>query len=122
MFKILLVEDQPHNLRLMEQVLQDIRPEPEIHTARSGEEAIEKTTKETYNMILMDLALPGVDGIEAAGHIRQVRDYADVPIIAISAHVPLKETRQCLRIFDAYITKPIDEELLWGVLEKWMGD
>lgn len=122
MFKILVVEDQPHNLRLMEQILSDISSEVEVFTAKNGEEALEKVLHDVYHIILMDIALPGMDGIETTKRIREINNCRNTPIIAISAHAMYDDTLIFEQVFDAYISKPIDEEKLLFVLEKWMGD
>jgi two-component system, cell cycle response regulator DivK len=108
---ILLVEDVEDSRYFM-------RLELEQHgyrviEAEAGEKAVELALSERPNIILMDLSLPGIDGLEATRQIRRDDDMHKVPIIAVTGHqetdfrMGAKESG-----FDAYVTKPIDMDCL----------
>ena len=108
---ILLVEDVEDSRYFM-------RLELEHHgyrviEAEDGEKAVELALRERPNIILMDLSLPGIDGLEATKQIRRDDHMHEVPIIAVTGH---QETDFRLGAkesgFDAYVTKPIDMDWL----------
>jgi CheY-like chemotaxis protein len=108
---ILIVEDNPANLMLAGAVLR--RAGHRITEARSAEEAIERLRVATPDLILMDVQLPGQDGLELTRRLKAAPTTGDVVIIALTAHA-MKEDRQ--RALDAgcdgYIAKPINTRTL----------
>ena len=116
---ILLVEDVEDSRYFM-------RLELEHHgyrviEAEDGEKAVEVALGERPNIILMDLSLPGIDGLEATRQIRRDDHMHDVPIIAVTGH---QETDFRLGAkesgFDAYVTKPIDMDWLIELISRLM--
>lgn len=107
MTKVLVVEDTPTNKDL---VLEILNGEGfNTHGAEDGAEAISKTQKELYDLILMDIKLPGMDGTEAARAIKSNCAYKDVPVIALTAYAMKGDKERILTAgFDDYISKPID--------------
>jgi two-component system, sensor histidine kinase and response regulator len=105
--KILVVDDQPINVHLLKRMLE--RENMEVRTAQSGQECLDQVEQETPDVILLDVMMPGMDGIEVCQRLKQSEDFKAIPIIFISARSS-KEGR--LEGLDSgavdYITKPID--------------
>lgn len=107
--KILVVEDDEVNLMIAEHVLN--REGFDVTTVNNGEEAIEIIGKESFSMILMDIEMPIMDGLEATPIIRGMNNGMHIPIIALTAHhVPEKIEEFKEAGMDDHIVKPIDAE------------
>ena len=105
---ILVVEDNPDNLKLLAWALQDAGYE--FAAVDSAEKALALLEEEVFDLVLMDILLPGMNGKEAARRLRRDPRFASLPIIAVTAHAT-KEEEQRIRDcgFTAIRTKPIDE-------------
>lgn len=105
--KILVVDDQPINVHLLKRMLE--RENMDVRTAQNGQECLGEVARELPDIILLDVMMPGMDGIEVCQRLKQNEDTKAVPIIFISARSS-KEGR--LEGLDSgavdYITKPID--------------
>jgi two-component system sensor histidine kinase TorS len=117
--KILLVEDNEVNATVTRAFLEKM--DHEVITVTSGEAAVEEAKSGDYDVVLMDISLPGIDGIEATKRIRQAP--ADggrpLPIIAMSAHVFQNEIAQHLDAgMDAFLGKPVSPERLAETLSE----
>ena len=120
--RLLLVEDNPANQKLTTYILQDRGHTVEI--AGDGHEAVFLTERNRYDAILMDVQMPGMDGLEATAIIRR-RDGENrrVPIIAMTAHAMSGDRERCLAAgMDAYISKPINAREVIGLVESVAGD
>jgi two-component system cell cycle response regulator DivK len=105
MTKILVVEDNPINMELVIELLSS--KGFTVHTAIDGEEAIRKTEKEVYDLILMDIELPGKDGVEVTKIIKARSK--NTPIIALTSYAMKGDKERFLSAgFDDYISKPLD--------------
>ena len=116
--RILLAEDNPANQKLAGYILQDRGHLIEI--AGNGQEAIYLTEQNRYDVILMDVQMPIMDGLEATAMIRK-REDGDrrVPIIAMTAHAMRGDRDRCLAAgMDGYIAKPISPPELIGLVER----
>ncbi len=110
--KVLVVEDIALNQLLMKTLLDDFGFEREI--AENGRVAIEKLQSNVYDVVLMDLQMPEMNGFEATDHIRNVMKL-DVPIIALTADVTTVDLAKCKAVgMNDYIAKPVDEKLLYS--------
>ncbi|MFV8342986.1 CheR family methyltransferase [Flavobacterium sp. XS2P39] len=110
--KILVVEDMPLNQLLMKTILDDFGFERDI--AENGKIAIEMLRTKSYDIILMDLQMPIMNGFEATDYIRNTMN-SKVPIIALTADVTTVDLTKCKAVgMDDYIAKPIDEKLLFN--------
>ena len=109
--KVLVVEDIALNQLLMKTVLDDFGFERDI--AGNGKIAIEKLKAKTYDVILMDLQMPEMNGFEATEYIRNVMKLT-IPIIALTADVTTVDLAKCTAVgMNDYLAKPIDEGLLY---------
>lgn len=107
MKKILIVEDNEINLKLIRTVLK--AKGFLLAEARDGEEALKSLTSERPDIILMDIQIPKVDGLEATRRIRGMDDFKDRPIIALTAHAMEGDREKILEAgCDGYIAKPIN--------------
>lgn len=102
---VLLVEDDPDNTALAQQVLSFYGAE--VHTAEDGWQGLEILNTLTPTVMLVDLAMPHMDGWELAEAVRSNPELATIPIIAVTAHaMPEIRERALASGFDGYITKP----------------
>ena len=110
--KVLVVEDIALNQLLMKTILNDFGFECDI--ADNGKSAVKKLGENEYDIILMDLQMPIMNGFEATEEIRN-KLKLKIPIIALSADVTTVDVAKCKAIgMDDYIAKPIDEKLLYN--------
>jgi signal transduction histidine kinase/CheY-like chemotaxis protein len=108
--KVLVVEDIKLNQLLMKIILDDFNFKYEI--AENGKIAIEKLETESYDIILMDLQMPEMNGFEATEHIRKTMN-STIPIIALTADVTTVDVEKCIAAgMNDYISKPLDEKIL----------
>ena len=115
--KVLLVEDTEDNRFMMRRLLE--MTGYQVLEARDGQEAVDTTKHEHPSLILMDLSLPVIDGLEATRLIRHLPQLSDIPIIAVSAHERADFQREAIDAgCNAYVTKPID----YVELEKLIGE
>ncbi|MCP4396834.1 MAG: response regulator [bacterium] len=118
---ILLVEDNIINQHLISEIL--INSNVRITVASNGLEALEKLKDSDYDLVLMDIQMPKMDGYETIREIRRSPRYQDLPVIAMTAHAMKGVRAQCLEAgMNDYITKPIVTEQLFTVLTKWLPD
>lgn len=119
MKRILVVEDQELNMDLLVQLLED---EYEILTATDGAAGIELAERERPDLILMDLSLPVVDGWEATRRIKANDSLKHIPIIALTAHAMVGDAERARACgCDDYLPKPLDEDLLFRKLDRFLG-
>jgi two-component system cell cycle response regulator DivK len=114
---ILIVEDNDKNMKLVRDVLQ-----AKGYTtleAVTGEDGVRLAAERKPDLVLMDIQLPGMNGIEALGVLRANPDTAHIPVIAVTASVMQQDRKQITEAgFDAYIGKPINlKEFLQSVRE-----
>jgi len=117
--KILLAEDQPINRKIVIGLLK--RYNWQIISAENGEEAVEKFNNESFDLVLMDVQMPKMDGFEATKQIREqeVISGKHIPIIAMTAHAMKGDKEKCLESgMDYYITKPVDSQELISLIKK----
>jgi len=119
--KILLIEDKISNRKTIEIYLRSRVGKVEV--AENGKEAVDLFTENQYDMILMDLQMPIMGGIEAAQHIRTIeadRSYR-VPIIAFSANYFSSDKETSIEVgMDAYISKPFQSKTLFNLMEEYI--
>lgn len=119
MKKILIVEDIEINLDLMVQLLED---DYELITAGDGVQALEAARKDCPDAILMDMALPVMDGWEATRRIKADPQLCHIPVIGVSSHAMSGDAEKAREAgCDEYLTKPVDEDLLYSILDEYLG-
>lgn len=110
--KVLVVEDMALNQLLMKTLLDDFGFERDI--AENGKIAIEKLARKSYDIILMDLQMPEMNGFEATEYIRNTL-HSNIPIIALTADVTTVDVAKCKAVgMNDYIAKPVDERILFS--------
>ena len=117
---VLLVEDQIINRKIVIQLLG--RKGYKVSIAVNGKEAVEKTKKERFSIILMDVQMPVMDGFEATKQIREYEKSEKIhtPIVAMTAHAMKGDKEKCLAVgMDYYISKPVNPEELYNTIEKF---
>jgi PAS domain S-box-containing protein len=121
--RVLLVEDNEINRQIASELFDSVGLL--FDEAHNGKEAISKVFQkgpEYYNIILMDLQMPEVDGHEATAQIRENPVYNSIPIIAMTAHAMNEEKERCLREgMQDHISKPIDAITMFDTIHKWIN-
>lgn len=116
--RILVVEDIVLNQLLMKTLLEDFGFQMDI--ANNGKIAIEKLSTRSYDIILMDLQMPEMNGFEATEYIRNTLN-SQIPIIALTADVTTVDVEKCKAVgMNDYISKPIDDKLLYSKIIKFL--
>ncbi|MCP4266677.1 MAG: response regulator [Candidatus Brocadiaceae bacterium] len=118
--KILLVDDDMRNTYALSKELIDIGLNVEM--AKNGQEAVDLLEKDhSYEMVLMDIMMPVMDGYEATERIRKMQEYRDIPIITLTAKAMSDERNKCMEAgASEYLTKPIDLDKLMSLLRIWL--
>lgn len=121
MIAIMAVDDNEANLKLIFALLEE--HVAKIVLASSGQKAIEEANKQAFDLILMDIQMPEMDGVAASKQIRTSKLNAFTPIIAVTAHALEGEREKLLSEgMDDYLTKPIDEQMLEKMLTNWAAN
>jgi polar amino acid transport system substrate-binding protein len=116
---ILLVEDDEINQQVAREMLESYGIK--VSLAENGKEAIAMVKREHFDGVLMDMQMPVLDGVSATREIRKDPQYADLPIIALTANVMVSEQNEILAAgMNDHIGKPIDPDHLVAILAKWV--
>src|SRR6185437_7237860 len=117
--RVLLVEDNEINQEVAIGQLEDA--EAFVDLAENGEVALRMIADNDYDVVLMDMQMPVMDGIEATRIIRSNPRYESLPIIAMTANAMASDRMLCLEAgMNDHIAKPIDPDQLFGVLLRWL--
>jgi two-component system cell cycle response regulator DivK len=118
---ILVVEDNERNLKLLRDVLEYAGYD--VRVARTAEEGITLAVSDPPHLVLMDLQLPGVDGVEALGRLRENPRTADIPVVAVTAQAMKQDRERALRAgFDGYVEKPISVRAFPDQIRRFLSD
>lgn len=118
--RVLLVEDEPINQQVARMLLEDVGLVVEV--ANDGREAVTKAEKEAYDVILMDLQMPVMGGLEATSAIRSLPQHARTPILALTASAFAEDRQRCLAAgMNGFIAKPFEPEQLFEALLSQLG-
>jgi len=120
--RVLIAEDQPHNMRLIQQIVEDMDEQIYIIKAATGQQVLHEINIKKADLILMDVALPDMDGVQLVKILKASQETADIPVIAVTAYAGYNEQQQLREVFDEYVSKPIDEDELVSIIKKWIGD
>ncbi|MGD9972754.1 MAG: response regulator [Desulfatirhabdiaceae bacterium] len=118
--RILLVEDNPVSQKMAYITLQKFGFDVDL--AENGRQGVSKLMENLYDMVLMDIQMPEMDGLEATRRIRNLEgDLCHTPVVAMTAHAMAGDREKCLEAgMDDYISKPINRDILLQVLNKWL--
>jgi PAS domain S-box-containing protein len=119
--RILLAEDNPINQKLAVVLLQ--KAGYSVDAVENGVQALEKVQSNQYNVVLMDVQMPEMDGLEATQKIRtwEKETGKHIPIIAMTAHAMQGDRERCLEAgMDDYVTKPLEPKVFFSALDRWL--
>jgi PAS domain S-box-containing protein len=118
--RILLVEDEPINREIASALLADAGLI--IDTAEDGQQALAAAQRQGYELILMDVQMPLMNGLDATRAIRRLANYRDTPILAMTANAFAEDRRECLDAgMNDFIPKPVRPEELFGKVLEWLS-
>ena len=119
--KVMLVEDNPQNMKLLEMLLRS--KSYVLLKACDGETALDMATREQPDLIVMDMQLPGMSGIEVTKQLRQMPVFHHTPIIALTAYAMRGDKERFLEAgCNAYLSKPISTRELPGIIDKMLQE
>lgn len=117
--KVLLVEDEPVNQEIGRELLEDAGLQVDV--AENGLVALQKISDKAYDLVLMDMQMPGMGGLEAARAIRSQLHLNDLPIVAMTANAFVEDRAQCMAAgMNDFIAKPVEPENLFAIVAKWL--
>lgn len=120
--KVLIAEDNEVNMFLSKSIVGQIAPDSIIIEAVNGEQAVEKYLECMPDLILMDVQMPLLNGIEATRRIRSMQEHFHVPILALTAGAMNEEREKCLEAgMDDFMTKPVVKKTMGLMFSKWVG-
>jgi len=119
MKRILIVEDNETNMYLIRFILR--KSGYEVIEAGTGEEGVELAIKEKPDLVIMDIQLPGIDGLEATQRIRNSEVNEELPIVVLTSYAMVGDKEKALKAgCTGYIEKPINPETFMAEIEKYL--
>ncbi|MES2412427.1 MAG: response regulator [Pseudomonadota bacterium] len=119
--RILLAEDNDINQQIACELLEDAGFSVEV--AVNGQVALEMVQQSHYDLVLMDMQMPVMDGIDATLAIRRISRLHEMPIVAMTANAMAEDRQRCLDAgMNDFLSKPIDPDGLWRMLIRWIPD
>lgn len=118
--RVLAVDDNPANLRLVSELLKGLGAQ--VDTANNGQQALDICADKTFDLILMDIQMPGMDGMETTQKLRQQESSGRrTPVVALTAHaVNEQKARLLLAGMDDYLSKPVSDMELRHLIDRWV--
>lgn len=117
--RILVVDDEPINREIGRDLLEDAGLRVDL--AADGPEAIERIRTTPYAFVLMDMQMPGMDGLECTARMREMPAGATVPIVAMTANAFPEDKARCLAAgMNDFVSKPVDPDVLFEVVLHWL--
>ncbi|MBH9552927.1 bacteriohemerythrin [Inhella gelatinilytica] len=117
--RVLLAEDEPINREITEALLNDVGLV--VTSVEDGAAAVELAQAQDFDVVLMDMQMPRMDGLEATRRLRSLPRSADWPIIAMTANAFVEDRNRCLTAgMSDFVSKPVYPEALYGVLLHWL--
>ena len=119
--RILLAEDNRTNQEVLLGLLEDAGLSADV--AENGEDAIAAVKAKSYDLILMDMQMPVMDGLEATRKIREMDTGKSIPILAMTANAFLEDRERCIASgMDGHVSKPVDANYLYATLARWLPE
>jgi signal transduction histidine kinase/DNA-binding response OmpR family regulator len=117
--RILIVDDSDVNREVLAELL--ARAEVDVAVAENGRETVRMAQHARYDLVLMDVQMPEMDGLEATRRIRSLPGWADIPIVAVTTHVYPEDRARCLAAgMNDHLAKPVEPAALFGALARWL--
>ena len=117
--RILVADDETINLEIAQLLIEGVGLTVDL--AEDGREAVEKAVSISYDMILMDMQMPELDGLQATSLIRAIAEYRDTPILAMTANAFAEDKARCTEAgMNDFISKPYNPNELFSLLLKWL--
>jgi len=119
--RVLLVEDNEINQQVASELLRDHGLSVEI--AGNGQVALDRLAEHRYDLVLMDMQMPVMDGLTATRRIREQAQWAELPIVAMTANAMAEDRQRCLDAgMNDFVAKPIEPDRLLKVLQHWLAN
>ena len=122
--KLLIVEDDLFNMHLTKALINSILKNIQIEEASTGKQAYEMAMKNRYDLIIMDVQMPEMDGNDATRRIREFEKILNIhtPIIALTSGTLKEENEKCLQAgMDEFLTKPIDNKKFKKTIQRFIS-
>lgn len=117
--QILIVDDHPGNLKLLTFILENLGYD--VRGARDADQAMALLEEFRPQLILMDIQLPGMDGLELTRRLKADPLYRDICVVAVTASAMKGDEEKASAVgCDGYVTKPIDTRMLPGIVERYL--
>ena len=118
--KVVVIEDDPKNMKLFKAILTKMK-HIDLKTEAHGARGLALIKTEEPDLIILDIKLPGLSGIEICKKLRELERFQDVPIIAVTAYAMIRDKKRILEAgFNEYITKPISIGEFRSVVKKYL--
>ena len=119
---ILYIEDNLSNVELVAQILATQRPDIKLISNKNGRLAVPLAIEHSPDLILLDLDLPDIHGVEVLGLLKRKENVSSIPVVIISADAMPQQLEKVMRAgAENYLTKPLDVEIFLSVVDEWVG-
>ena len=117
---VLVVDDNHSNQEILVELLESISVR--VLVADNGREALDRLSNSSIDLVLMDIQMPVMDGLQATSVIRRDNAFRSLPIIALTAHALDEDRERCFAVgMNGHLSKPVDPEQLYQTLVRWVG-